>query len=103
MGRKLKIECLKLFNYFKVIKSPRLQTAEYRAEEIIFSLFDAIFNAPERFIEEIDRPYFALINKKDKKKRARFVSDMIAAMTDRQALKFYEKLKTANSGTIFGF
>jgi dGTPase len=101
LGRQLENECLKQFNYFKVILSPRLQIAEYRSREIISYLFDVLIQEPEKFVSDVRKPYFEVI-RGDERGKARFVCDMIASMSDGEAVRLYDQLKTSNRNTIFG-
>lgn len=97
---KKEIEILKRFVYETVVKSSRVQLAEYRAERIIGKIFDALPPTDECQLLPDD---FKCIyrEEKDETKRMRIICDFIAGMTDRYAIEFYGRLTSENPQTIF--
>lgn len=83
----------------RVIKSPQVQTLEYRGQQLVMGLFAAIASDPERLMKESFQ--------KDWKEsgsdidRMRIVCDYIAGMTDLYATRMYERLFVPRQGTVF--
>ncbi|MNJ74437.1 deoxyguanosinetriphosphate triphosphohydrolase-like protein [compost metagenome] len=79
-----------------VIKTPEVQTLEYKGQQMIVKLFDTIANNPSRLLP---RKYF------DKYKlegdNLRVICDYIAGTTDDYATRLYHKIFTPSSGSIF--
>lgn len=80
---------IKEFLYNSVYKHKKLNRMKAKANKIISNLFDFYFSHPECFL---DSQEFLERSKKDKNILANFVSDYIAGMTDRFAIKEYEEL-----------
>ncbi len=98
----LEIECMKAFNYNVVIASPRLKTYNHRAKEIIGFLYEKLSdNGAEELIPYEMRPYLQLT--KGEHASYRRVVDLISGMTDADALSLYDKLRSSNQRSIFGY
>lgn len=92
-------EELNIFQEFvikNVIKTPEVQTLEYKGQQMIVKLFDTIANNPSRLLP---KKYF------DKYKlegeNSRVICDYIAGTTDDYATRLYHKIFTPSSGSIF--
>ena len=82
-----------------VIKTPEVQTLEYRGQQIVMKLFEAFLSDPKRllktnFSEEWQRATGECA-------KARVVCDYIAGMTDEYATRIYERLFIPRQGTVF--
>lgn len=87
----------KLINFIreKVIYSQRVQTLEYKGENIVKKLFDAFYDE-QKLLNEEDRK---LISKGGDKYR--IVCDYIAGMTDSYALTMYSRIFEATESRLF--
>lgn len=109
---KLRIECLKAFNYHRVINSRRLQMVHYRSRKIVGELFDALFdNARERDpkIRGLllpDRMREQLLAQGRRRGRAgareaaRLVADHVSSLTDTEALRLHAQLTSGQPATF---
>ena len=120
---RIDVEVLKHYNYEAVIDSARLRISEYRGQEIVETIFDAIADefegieesfdlfsnnlgqgtikdkkGPSLLPEDFRRLYDGFAFAADKN---RAICDFIACMTDRYAIEFYGRLKSENPQTIF--
>lgn len=90
------LNILQEFVINNVIKTPEVQTLEYKGQQMIVKLFDTIANNPSRLLP---RKYF------DKYKlegdNLRVICDYIAGTTDDYATRLYHKIFTPSSGSIF--
>jgi dGTPase len=93
-GRQLQI--LKDFIFEHVILTPELQTMEYKGQQMILRLFDAIANNPSRLLP---KRYYDEYQAQDK--NLRIVCDYLAGTTDEYATRLFHKLFTPSSGSIF--
>jgi dGTPase len=83
----------------QIIKSPEVQTLEYRGQQIVMQLFDALSAEPERLMKKNFITQYRAAH--DDCEGARVVCDYIAGMTDEYATRLYERLFTPRQGTIF--
>ena len=122
-NRRVDVEVLKHYNYESVISSSQLRISEFRGQEIIDLIFDAIADQfrdiPDNFNlfsdnfesirddqkkgasllpQDCRRLFDAFKAPSDKK---RVVCDFIAGMTDKYAIEFYARLTSENPQTIF--
>ena len=97
---RIKVEILKTFTFESQILSPKLKIAEYRGQEIVKTIFDALKDDDGWLLMPSDHQALYKIVAK-KKHRMRILCDFIAGMTDRYALEFYGRLKSENPETIF--
>jgi dGTPase len=125
--RKIDVEVLKHYNYEAVISSSRLRISEFRGQEIVAAIFDAIADqfsdlpdGFDLFADDFNSLGYAEQRKKlkgegllpeDSRKlynsfksladKKRVICDFIAGMTDRYAIEFYGRLKSEHPQTIF--
>lgn len=92
-----------------VFNHPTLLAQEKGYEKIIGTVWDCLYEAASeggRNIEMIPPPFKQNIkathqNTEDpERKRARFVADLIASMTEKQVIKYYERLSGQSIGSI---
>lgn len=92
---KKQLKILKEFVDQKVIKTAEVQTLEFKGQQMIVRLFEAIANNPERLLPEKYR------EKYEKDKSLRVICDYLAGTTDDYATRLYHKIFTPSSGSIF--
>lgn len=107
---KLRIECLKAFNYHRVINSRRLQMVHYRSHKIVGELFDALFeNAQERdpkirglLLPDHMREQFLAQGRRraGARETARLVADHVSSLTDTEALRLHAQLTSGQPATF---
>lgn len=90
------LEILKKFVVENVIRKPEVQTLEYKGQQMIVRLFDAIANNPSRLLPE---KYYNEYSEQNN--NPRIICDYIAGTTDDYATKVYHKIFTPSSGSIF--
>lgn len=98
----IQMETLKRFTYAFLINSSKLKVAQYRGQEIVRRIFEALSDDSrhgyELMPEDFQDLYHSFKNVADKK---RVICDFIAGMTDRYVLEFYGRLTSENPQTIF--
>lgn len=83
----------------KVIKTPQVQMLEYRGQQLVVRLFEALISdAPRLLKENFANMYQAASNEVS---RHRIVCDYIAGMTDEYATRMYERLFVPRQGHVF--
>lgn len=90
------LDILKEFVVNNVIFTPEVQTLEYKGQQMIVQLFEAISNNPKRLLP---KKYFKKYEMEGK--NLRVISDYIAGTTDDYATRLYHKIFTPSSGSIF--
>lgn len=90
------LKILKDFVVANVIKTPEVQTLEYKGQKMILKLFSTIADNPERLL-----PSKYLTEYKEKNDDLRIICDYLAGTTDLYAIKLYHKLFTPSTGSIF--
>ena len=93
-ARELKI--LKDFVVKHVITAAEVQTLEYKGQQMIVRLFEAIANNPSRLLP---RKYYEDYKTHDND--TRIICDYLSGTTDDYATKVYHKIFTPSSGSIF--
>lgn len=96
-------EVLKVFKdfvYHYVIKQTSIQRLEYRGQQIVMELFEALSSDPLRLLPKnsAKRWQAAVDNKQNSH---RIIADYIAGMTDDYATRLYQSLFNANAETNF--
>ena len=82
-----------------VIKIPEVQTLEYRGQQIVGKIFDAIASDPKRLLKKsFGDKWNSLDNESGK---MRVICDYVSGMTDEYATRMYERLFMPRQGTIF--
>ena len=90
------LDLLQNFVLKNVIKTPEVQTLEYKGQQMIIALFDAIANNPYRLLPLKYRDLY-----KDSDSDMRVICDYLAGTTDDYATRLYHKIFTPSSGSIF--
>ncbi len=92
-------EELDIFQEFvknNVIKTPEVQTLEYKGQQMVIKLFEAIESNPSRLLP---KKYFQLYE--EQQGNLRVISDYLAGTTDDYATRLYHKIFTPSNGSIF--
>jgi dGTPase len=79
-----------------VIKTAQVQTLEYRGQQLIVDLFDALNSDPMRLMKQNFRDLYLLAS--DEGQRIRVICDYIAGMTDEYATRMFERLFVPRHG-----
>lgn len=96
---KLLLDKLQGFTLRNVIKTPEVQTLEYKGQQMIVRLFEAIANNPSRLLpKKYSNEYYQA---SDDANELRVICDYLAGTTDDYATKLYHKIFTPSSGSIF--
>lgn len=90
------LNILKDFVINHVIKTPEVQTLEYKGQQMIVKLFNAIANNPSRLLP---KKYYQKY--KSEGNNLRVICDYLAGTTDDYATRLYHKIFTPSSGSIF--
>lgn len=95
------LQIFKDFVYQFVIKQTSIQQLEYRGQQIVMELFEALSSDPERLL-----PKATVIRwqhaKKANKNPHRIIADYVAGMTDEYATRLYQTLFLPIGQTGFG-
>jgi len=83
----------------KIINLPEVQTLEYRGQQIVMQLFEAISSDPKRLLKRKFLPPYE--EAKTYEGSMRIISDYVAGMTDEYATRLYERLFMPRHGTVF--
>lgn len=90
---------LKVFQDFvikNVIKTAEVQTLEYKGQQMIIRLFEAIAENPSRLLPN---KYFRKYN--DESNNLRVICDYLSGTTDDYATRLYHKIFTPSNGSVF--
>lgn len=79
-----------------VIKTPEVQTLEYKGQQMIVKLFEAISSNPSRLLP---KKYFKTYE--EQQGNLRVICDYLAGTTDDYATRLYHKIFTPSNGSIF--
>jgi dGTPase len=90
------LDILKEFIVNNVIRTPEVQTLEYKGQQMVLKLFDTIANNPSRLLPT---KYFEKYTEEGK--NIRVICDYLAGTTDDYATRLYHKIFTPSSGSIF--
>lgn len=99
-GKLLEIECLKAYTFFSVTSSQAHQILNHRNKAVIkgiwerFRLGEGYSLVPDDMRQEFDEVLLASVGQ-----GLRFQSDLIAALTDMEAITLYERLTTSRQTT----
>ena len=94
------LNLVKDLTYERIIRSPSVQTLEYRGRNMIMKIYDALIGEPESLLTGPDRKLF-LENTGDAVRQHRIICDFVAGMTDPYATRFYERLYVPRTGSSF--
>ena len=80
----------------RVIKTPQVQTLEYRGQQLVLHLFEALAGDPQRLL----KGNFAEVHSTagDEAAKLRVICDYVAGMTDEYATRMYERLFVPRHG-----
>ncbi len=92
------LKSLKDFVVEKVIKTPEVKTLEYKGQQMIIRLFNAIAHNPVMLEKKHYRKYQ---EQSRDEVRLRVICDYIAGDTDEYATRLYHKIFTPSSGSVF--
>jgi dGTPase len=101
--RKKEIAMLKQLTWQYVILNPSLTTKQVGQRKIIRELFEEFHNAAllRGELDIFPTPYKELISEaQDEAEKMRLVTDMIAGMTEQQAINIHRKLSGVNLGSV---
>lgn len=90
------LDLLQEFIHRNVILTPEVQTLEYKGQQMIIDLFDAIANNPLRLLPLKYRERY-----KESSSSLRVICDYLSGTTDDYATRLYHKIFTPSSGSIF--
>ncbi len=94
------LQVFKDFVYKFVIKQTSIQRLEYRGQQIVMELFEALSSDPLRLLPSNSaKRWQQAINNGDNANRV--IADYIAGMTDEYATKLYQALFVPNSSTNY--
>ncbi len=82
----------------EVIKSPQVQTLEYRGQQIVIELFQALSSDPHRLLPS---DTVGKLEGRNNGETLRVITDHISGMTDEYATKIYERLFVPRQGSVF--
>ncbi|MBD8695883.1 deoxyguanosinetriphosphate triphosphohydrolase family protein [Stenotrophomonas sp. CFBP 13718] len=91
---KSELELLKSFVVKNVIKSAEVQSLEYKGQQMVIRLFEALDANPMRLLPDKQRIDFEISGQ-------RAICDYLAGMTDDYATRLYHKIFTPSSGSVF--
>lgn len=105
---KLRIECLKAFNFHRVINSRRLKMVHYRSRKIVGELFDTLFeNAMEAdpklrglLLPDATQEQLRHQGTPTAGQAARLVADHVSSLTDTEALRLHAQLTSDQAGSF---
>ncbi|MDP4528611.1 anti-phage deoxyguanosine triphosphatase [Alkalimonas delamerensis] len=87
---------LKDFVYQQVIKSPEVQSLEYKGQQLILKLFRVLRDNPKRLL-----PPAVLARYQEAAEKDRVICDYLATLTDHHAVRLYHKLFSPDMGSVF--
>ncbi|MBJ6988481.1 anti-phage deoxyguanosine triphosphatase [Devosia sp. MC521] len=90
------VRALKDVVYHNVIRSPSVQQMEFKGQQMVVSVFEAVSSEPQAFL-----PPDVLKRWQDADENPRIICDYIASMTDGTLMKTYERLFTPRMGSVF--
>ncbi|WP_264877078.1 anti-phage deoxyguanosine triphosphatase [Vibrio agarivorans] len=88
------LDILKRFVSQYVIQVPDVQVAEYKGQQIIMDLFEALSADPERLLPINQQQLWRQAD--DNKQQMRVICDYIAAMTDGRAKRLHQQMFSAH-------
>jgi dGTPase len=80
----------------KVIQSASVQHLEFKGQNMVVAVYDALASDPEKLLPESTRARYAAADDKQ-----RVICDHISGMTDSFLLKTYERLFSPRMGSVF--
>ncbi|WP_115719058.1 anti-phage deoxyguanosine triphosphatase [Gallaecimonas mangrovi] len=92
----LALKIFKDFVYNRVVTKPELQLLEYKGQQMVMALFEALASDPARLLPENTRRRWQAAGQSP-----RVIADYIAGMTDEYAGRLYGTLFLPKVGTVF--
>lgn len=93
---KEELDIIQEFVNENVIKTPEVQTLEYKGQQMVVKLFEAISSNPSRLLP---KKYFQQYE--EQQSNLRVICDYLAGTTDDYATRLYHKIFTPSNGSIF--
>ena len=84
------LEILKGFVHEHVIQVPHVQVVEYKGQQVIMDIFEALSADPERLLPVTVRTQW--VQKSDESAGYRIIADYISSMTDGHAQRLHQQL-----------
>ncbi len=94
------LQIFKDFVYLFVIKQTSIQRIEYRGQQIVMELFEALSSDPMRLLPSNTAKRWKNA-KKSKLNHHRVIADYVAGMTDEYATRLYQTLFSPTAGTSY--
>jgi dGTPase len=99
--RLLTIECMKAFNFHTVIASRKLQIPHHRGKHIVKGLFQVLEQDNEgALLSEVQR---IRLHNCGPDERMRLIADVIASLTDIEAVRLFHRLNGGAAGSVFDY
>ncbi|WP_417763849.1 anti-phage deoxyguanosine triphosphatase [Shewanella sp.] len=95
------LEILKQFVLRYVIQKPEVQMAEYKGQQIVMELFDALVSDPSRLLPNNTKQRWLIAQ--EQAQGTRVIADYIAGMTDEFAARLHQQLFSARSINMMEF
>jgi dGTPase len=92
--KRAELDLLQGFVVQKVVKTAEVQTLEYKGQQMVIRLFDAIADNPTRLLPEKQQGEYRQYG-------MRAICDYLAGTTDDYATRLYHKIFTPSSGSVF--
>ncbi|TIW40371.1 MAG: dGTPase, partial [Mesorhizobium sp.] len=80
----------------KVIRSARVQQLEFKGQNMVVAVFEALATDPKSLLPESTKARYAAADEK-----MRVVCDHVSGMTDGFLLRTYERLFSPRMGSVF--
>ncbi|MGF1753908.1 deoxyguanosinetriphosphate triphosphohydrolase family protein [Vibrio makurazakiensis] len=95
-GMEKSLTVLKRFVSQFVIQIPQVQVIEYKGQQIIMDMFEALSADPERLLPSNIKENW--LNESEESKKMRVIADYISSMTDGFAQRLHQQLFSAHTG-----
>lgn len=89
----------KAFVLNRVIRKPEIQLLEYKGQQVVMSLFEALSSDPQRLLPDNTRQRW--MKAEQQNNGMRVIADYISGMTDGFAARLHQTLFTPNSGHVY--
>lgn len=94
------LQIFKDFVYYFVIKQTSIQRVEYRGQQIVMELFEALSSDPLRLLPSNTAKRWQLAKDKQENHQ-RIIADYVAGMTDEYATRLYQTLFSPSAATSY--
>lgn len=92
------LNALKLVVKNRVILSPTVQQLEFKGQQMVLSVFDALASEPEALLPLSTRARYQAVEDQNKR---RVICDHVAGMTDGFLIRTYQRLFSPGMGSVF--